>query len=344
MCTPDGNSERILGKAIGARRHDVVIATKVGNRMGPSLIEAGLWGCHILAAAEASLKRLGTDYIDVYLVHKVDTLTPVEETIEALEDLVRQGKVRYVGFSNWPAWLAAKAIGFQRARGWTQFRAAEMYYSLVGRDLEHEVVPLCRDAGVGVMGVEPAGRRFPQREIHEDEAEGDSGDRLGGSFIPYDRERVSTGRSAAVACGGARRFTGPDRARVAPHPSGGVVDSRRRLEDVAARRQPRGHDRDARRRANSRGSMPRPRPRSRIRSGSPREWPTPECTPRSVFRSRRRRYAEGQQRPAQIAGVLMRVRAIASLSDMSRPAARAASKLVLQGTCGRTRGNAPGSI
>src|SRR6185503_1899412 len=150
-----GESERILGKAIGTRRKEVVIATKVGNRMGPSLVETGLSRRHILAACDASLARLGTDYIDVYLAHKVDTLTPMEETIEALEDVVRAGKVRYVGFSNWPAWMAAKAIGLQRANGWSVFRAAEMYYSLLGRDLEHEVVPLCADAGVGVMAWSP---------------------------------------------------------------------------------------------------------------------------------------------------------------------------------------------
>jgi len=186
----DGESERMLGKAIGARRKDVVIATKVGNRMGPALIETGLSRRHLLAAAEGSLKRLGTDYIDVYLVHKVDTLTPVEETIEALEDLVRQGKVRYVGFSNWPAWMAATAIGIQRARGWTQFRAAEMYYSLVGRDLEHEVVPLCRDAGVGVMVWSPLAGGFLSGKYTRTKPKGESGDRLGGlDFIPYDRER-----------------------------------------------------------------------------------------------------------------------------------------------------------
>ena len=110
-----GESERLLGKAIGPKRHEVVIATKVGNRMGSSLIESGLSRRHVLAAAEGSLERLGTDYIDVYLVHKVDALTPVEETIEALEDLVRRGMVRYVGFSNWPAWTAAKGVGLQRA-------------------------------------------------------------------------------------------------------------------------------------------------------------------------------------------------------------------------------------
>jgi aryl-alcohol dehydrogenase-like predicted oxidoreductase len=127
-----GESERILGKAIGAKRHEVVIATKVGNRMGQGLVESGLSRRHIFAAADASLARLGTDYIDVYLVHKVDALTPVEETVEALEELVRQGKVRYVGFSNWPVWMAAKAVGLQRANGWSAFRAAEMYYSLLG--------------------------------------------------------------------------------------------------------------------------------------------------------------------------------------------------------------------
>jgi aryl-alcohol dehydrogenase-like predicted oxidoreductase len=187
----DGDSERMLGRAIGARRQEVVIATKVGNRMGPSLIETGLSRRHILAAAEGSLTRLGTDYLDIYLVHKVDTLTPVEETIEALEDLVRQGKVRYVGFSNWPAWMAAKAVGIQHARGWTRVRAAEMYYSLVGRDLEHEIVPLCRDAGIGVMVWSPLAGGFLSGKYTRATPKGERGDRLAGlDFIPYDRVRV----------------------------------------------------------------------------------------------------------------------------------------------------------
>ncbi len=185
-----GESERLLGGAIGAKRSSVVIATKVGNRMGQGVVESGLSRRHILAAAEGSLERLGTDYIDVYLVHKVDALTPIEETIEALEDLVRQGKVRYVGFSNWPAWLAAKAVGVQRARGYSQFRAAEMYYSLVGRDLEHEVVPFCADAGIGVMVWSPLAGGFLSGKYTRDKPKGESGDRLGGfDFLPYDRER-----------------------------------------------------------------------------------------------------------------------------------------------------------
>jgi aryl-alcohol dehydrogenase-like predicted oxidoreductase len=185
-----GESERILGKAIGARRKEVVIATKVGNRMGPALIETGLSRRHIFAAAEGSLERLGTDYIDVYLVHKVDALTPMEETIEALEALVRQGKVRYIGFSNWPAWLAAKAVGVQSARGWTRFRAAEMYYSLVGRDLEHELVPFCADAGIGVMVWSPLAGGFLSGKYTRANPKGDPGARLATfEFLPHDRER-----------------------------------------------------------------------------------------------------------------------------------------------------------
>jgi aryl-alcohol dehydrogenase-like predicted oxidoreductase len=185
-----GDSERILGKAIGAKRQQVVIATKVGNRMGPGLVQAGLSRRHLLTAADASLERLGTDYIDVYLVHKVDALSPLEETLDALEHLVRAGKVRYVGFSNWPAWMAAKAVGLQRARGYEPFRAAEMYYSLLGRDLEHDCVPFCLDAGVGVMVWSPLAGGFLSGKYTRAKPQGETGDRLGGlTFLPYDKER-----------------------------------------------------------------------------------------------------------------------------------------------------------
>jgi aryl-alcohol dehydrogenase-like predicted oxidoreductase len=205
-----GESERMLGRALGGRRKDVVVATKVGNRMAPPLIETGLSRRHLFAAAEGSLERLGTDYIDVYLVHKVDTLTPIEETIEALEDLVRQGKVRYIGFSNWPAWMAATAVGLQRARGWTQFRAAEMYYSLVGRDLEHEVLPFCLDAGIGVMVWSPLAGGFLSGKYTREKPKGEAEDRLSGlDFLPYDRNRgyaivdilrsIAASRDASVA-------------------------------------------------------------------------------------------------------------------------------------------------
>ncbi|PJF32808.1 MAG: aldo/keto reductase, partial [Phototrophicales bacterium] len=100
---------------------------------------------------ENSLKRLNTDYIDVYIVHRIDRFTPIEETLETLNDLVRQGKVRYVGFSNWTDWKAAKAVGLQNQYGWAKFMTAQMYYSLLGRDLENEIIPFVQDAGIGTM-------------------------------------------------------------------------------------------------------------------------------------------------------------------------------------------------
>jgi len=185
----DGRSEEMLGRALGARRRDAVIATKVGNRMGAALTRQGLSRAHVIGACEDSLRRLGTDYVDVYLVHRLDPHTPVEETLGALEDLVRSGKVRYVGFSNWPAWLAATSVGLQRARGWAPFRAAEMYYSLVGRDLEHEVVPFCEDAGVGVMVWSPLAGGFLSGKYTRQDPTGGGGRLTGFDFLPFDRER-----------------------------------------------------------------------------------------------------------------------------------------------------------
>ena len=185
----EGRSEEMLCKALGSRRRDVVIATKVGNRMGDALIRQGLSRQHILDAAEESLRRLGTDYIDVYLVHRLDPYTPVEETLDALNDLVRAGKVRYVGFSNWPAWLAAKAVGLQRERGWTRFSAAEMMYSLVGRDLEHEIVPFAEDAGVGIMVWSPLAGGFLSGKYTRENPGGSGGRLTGFDIIPFDREK-----------------------------------------------------------------------------------------------------------------------------------------------------------
>lgn len=185
----DGRSEEMLGRSLGARRRDVVIATKVGNRMGAGLIRQGLSRQHLIGACEDSLRRLGTDYVDVYLVHRLDPYTPVEETLEALDALVRSGKVRYTGFSNWPAWLAAKSVGVQQAHGWARFRAAEMYYSLVGRDLEHEVVPFARDAGIGIMVWSPLAGGFLSGRYTREDPTGGGGRLTGFDFIPVDRER-----------------------------------------------------------------------------------------------------------------------------------------------------------
>ena len=185
----EGKSEQMLGKALGARRRDVVISTKVGFRSGPALLHQGLSRHHILESAEESLRRLGTDYIDVYLVHKPDPFTPIEETLEALDTLARTGKVRYAGFSNWNAWRAAKAVGLQNQNGWARFRAAEMYYSLIGRDLEHEIVPFVQEAGIGILAWSPLAGGFLTGKYTREKPEGDGGRLTGFDMLPHDREK-----------------------------------------------------------------------------------------------------------------------------------------------------------
>lgn len=201
----EGQSEMMLGKALGPHRKDVMIATKVGFRTGPAMSDQGLSRHHILASAEGSLKRLGTDYIDVYLVHRTDPHTPVEETVEALDALVQAGKVRYVGYSNWPAWMSAKGRGIQERCGLARFQAAEMYYSLVGRDLEHEVVPFTQDAGVGIMVWSPLAGGFLSGKYTRENPSGDGGRLSGFDMLPYDREHghqvVDHVRSVAQAHG-----------------------------------------------------------------------------------------------------------------------------------------------
>lgn len=155
-----GQSETMLGKALAQRRHEVVIATKVGFRTGQALTDTGLSYRHIIAATEGSLKRLGTDYIDLYQVHIPDPLTPLEETVRALDDLVRRGLVRYIGFSNFPAWKAARMLAIQEHHSYTRFVGAQMYYSLLGRDLEHEIVPFVEDAGIGILVWSPLAGGF----------------------------------------------------------------------------------------------------------------------------------------------------------------------------------------
>ncbi len=155
-----GESEILLGRALGARRGEVVIATKAGFRCGGGLTATGLSRRHLIAAAEASLKRLGTDWIDLYQLHIPDPLTPVEETLRALDDLVRQGKVRYAGLSNYPAWQAARMVGIQERLGFDRFVAAQMYYSLAGRDLEHEFVPFALESGLGILVWSPLAGGF----------------------------------------------------------------------------------------------------------------------------------------------------------------------------------------
>jgi aryl-alcohol dehydrogenase-like predicted oxidoreductase len=146
-----GVSEEIVGKAIGGRRERIVLATKARFPMGEGANDAGLSRRHLISECEASLRRLGTDYIDLYQVHEWDGLTPLEETLEALDTLVRSGKVRYVGCSNYSGWHMTKALGLSDRLGYQRFISEQVYYSLQARDIEYEIVPAAVDQGVGIL-------------------------------------------------------------------------------------------------------------------------------------------------------------------------------------------------
>jgi aryl-alcohol dehydrogenase-like predicted oxidoreductase len=146
-----GASEEIVGRAIAGRRDDLLLATKARMPMGDGPNDAGLSRHHLIRACEASLRRLGTDYVDLYQVHEWDGLTPLEETLDALDHLVRSGKVRYIGCSNYAGWHLMKALGITERRGLQRFASQQIYYSLQARDAEYELVPIAVDQGVGIM-------------------------------------------------------------------------------------------------------------------------------------------------------------------------------------------------
>jgi aryl-alcohol dehydrogenase-like predicted oxidoreductase len=147
----NGLSEEILGKALGKRRSDVIIATKAYGRMGKGANDTGLSRYHLIRACEDSLRRLNTDYIDLYQVHGFDALTPLEETLRALDSLVSSGKVRYIGCSNYSAWHLMKALSVSERLNLERYVSQQVYYSLVARELEFELIPLGLDQGVGIL-------------------------------------------------------------------------------------------------------------------------------------------------------------------------------------------------
>ncbi len=156
----DGASEEVVGRALRdfARRGEVVVATKVFNPMGAGPNDRGLSRKHILDAIDASLRRLGMDYVDLYQLHRFDPETPIEETLRALDDLVRSGKVRYVGASSTDAWRFARALERADRNGWTRFVSMQNHYNLVYREEEREMLPLCRSEGIGVIPWSPLAR------------------------------------------------------------------------------------------------------------------------------------------------------------------------------------------
>jgi len=155
-----GRSEEIVGKALKGIRHQVVLATKVRGRMGGGKNDEGLSRYHIVRQVEASLRRLQTDYIDLYQVHWWDENTPLDETLRALDDLVRQGKVLYIGCSNFAAWQLCKSLWLSDKNNWARFETNQVRYSLLDRSIESELVPLCESESVGILAYSPMGGGF----------------------------------------------------------------------------------------------------------------------------------------------------------------------------------------
>jgi len=165
----DGSSEEIVGRAVRnfANRDDLVIATKVHHPMRQGPNAGGLSRKAIMAEIDASLFRLGTDYLDLYQIHRFDDTVPLEETLEALHDVVKSGKARYIGASSMHAWQFAKALYLQRQHGWTQFVSMQDHYSLLNREEEREMLPLCADAQIGVIPWSPLARGRLTRDPDE---------------------------------------------------------------------------------------------------------------------------------------------------------------------------------
>jgi len=157
-----GESERVTGKALKeyAKRHEIVLATKVNGPMGADPNNRGLSRKHILDSIDRSLHRLGVDYVDLYQIHRFDYETPIEETLEALNDVVRAGKARYIGASSMYAWQFAKMLSTSEKHGWTRFVSMQPQYNLVYREEEREMLPLCKDQGIGVIPWSPLARGF----------------------------------------------------------------------------------------------------------------------------------------------------------------------------------------
>ncbi|MDF2386803.1 aldo/keto reductase [Nostoc ellipsosporum NOK] len=202
----EGRSEQILGQALrnlGVARDELVVATKVVGRMHEGPNGAGASRGHILAQVEKSLERLGTGHIDLYQIHGFDAATPIEETLYALDSLVRRGTVRYIGLSNWAAWQVMKAVGIAAARDYAPIASLQAYYTIAGRDLEREVIPMLGSEGVGLMVWSPlAGGFLSGKYTREGDGEGR---RAGFDFPPVDKARgydvIDVLRELAVAKG-----------------------------------------------------------------------------------------------------------------------------------------------
>jgi len=185
-----GESEVALGKALGASRKDVIIATKVKARMGPGPNEVGLSRVHVMHEVEASLKRLGTDYIDLYQIHDFDPLTSLEDILRSLDDVVRSGKVRYIGCSNLAAWQLMKSLAISRREHLEPFKTVQAYYSIAGRELEREVIPFVKDQNLGLLIWSPLAGGFLSGKFTRDGTRDQRARRSKIDLPPVDKERA----------------------------------------------------------------------------------------------------------------------------------------------------------
>ena len=189
----EGRSEQITGQALRnlkTPRESVVVATKAYGPTGPGANQRGASRAHLIDAVKASLKRLQLDYVDLYQIHGFDPATPIEETVRALDILVQHGHVRYVGVSNWAAWQVMKALGIAERQGLARFETLQAYYTLAGRDLEREIVPMLRSEGVGLMVWSPLAGGLLSGKYSRGEDAGPDARRAKFDFPPVDRERA----------------------------------------------------------------------------------------------------------------------------------------------------------
>jgi aryl-alcohol dehydrogenase-like predicted oxidoreductase len=189
----EGESEKILGqslKNLNIARKDVVLATKVFSRVGPGPNDVGASRGHIMDAVEASLRRLQTDHIDLYQIHASDSITPIEETLRALDTLVTHGKVRYIGVSNWPAWKIARALGISDLRNLARIDTLQAYYSIAGRDLEREIGPLLEAEKIGLLVWSPLAGGLLSGKFSRENQKPEGSRRSEFDFPIVDKERV----------------------------------------------------------------------------------------------------------------------------------------------------------
>ena len=189
----EGLSETLLGESIkrlGISHQEVVIATKVRLRMGAGVNQIGLSRLHIMDSVDDSLKRLQMSHIDLLYIHGVDPITPLEETMRGLEDVVRSGKVRYIGISNHPAWMVVKANSYAEKMGWTKFVASQNYYSIASRDAEREIIPMAQSEGVSIMPWSPLAGGFLSGKYTRDHVVAGDSRRDSFDFPPINKEKA----------------------------------------------------------------------------------------------------------------------------------------------------------